>query len=885
MNLFQPKRYQLNTLEALRDFCRRCEQFGKPGLAFYDQTNRAYLPAPDLDQKIPYICLRLPTGGGKTYLAARSIGIVASELLFREHSLVLWLVPSTPILTQTLAALKDIKHPYHQALRADLGAVTVCTVEEALYLQPNTLYSTTTIIVSTIQAFRVLDQDIRNVYKQSGVLPGHFDHLPNDALERLQTYPDSSRPIPSLANVLALHQPLLIIDEAHNASTPLTYGTFARFAPSCVIEFTATPDTTSSTPSNVLYSVSASELKAEHMIKMPVRLETHENWKELLGKAVDQLDALQQLANDERVRTGEYIRPIMLLQAQPNYKDRDSVNVEEVRKTLLEEFPQIEPAHIAESTGSKDDLEGINILDPDCPVRFIITIQKLREGWDCSFAYVLCSVAEMKSSTAVEQILGRIIRLPQANRKQTGELNLAYAYVASSNFYETAHSLADGLISNGFTRQEASDLIVRPPQQSLDFGPLFVQPEDEIAAVILPEDESFTPSLLPAILQQKTVYEEESRTLSFQGVMSDPERKLLLAAMQTPDAQTAVEQLYQRSRGSSLLSVPPTPSEQGKPLRVPLLAIQTEFDLEVFSETHLLDNDWSLPFNNAVLSEADFPQHSPQGASGFIDVGEQSAKPIIAFREDQYSDPTTLLARTWQQKDLVIWLDRAIRRQVDLKQLTSHDTHLFLNDQVQKLILQRGFSLVALVHRRYGLRSVVLKRLTNLLVEARKQAFQHCLFGDLAESVVVSEDFAFSFDPDPHSYPAPMGSLRSEEQNFKRHYYPLVGPMNREETACAFFLDQRLGSKVDYWVRNVERQPHLSFWLQTSTDRFYPDFVCKLSDNRIFVVEYKGKDRWNNPEEIEKRELGALWEARSGGKCLFEMVTEKNFDPIRAKLS
>ena len=91
--------------------------------------------------------------------------------------------------------------------------------------------------------------------------------------------------------------------------------------------------------------------------------------------------------------------------------------------------------------------------------------------------------------------------------------------------------------------------------------------------------------------------------------------------------------------------------------------------------------------------------------------------------------------------------------------------------------------------------------------------------------------------------------------------------------------------EVKYWVRNLERKPIHSFWLQTSTDKFYPDFVCLLTDERYLVVEYKGNHLWTAEDAKEKREIGELWKKRSEGKCLFIMPRGPDFDAIRAKLT
>lgn len=50
-------------------------------------------------------------------------------------------------------------------------------------------------------------------------------------------------------------------------------------------------------------------------------------------------------------------------------------------------------------------------------------MQALKEGWDCSFTYVFCSVANIHSAKDVEQILGRVLRMPYAKRRKNEVLN------------------------------------------------------------------------------------------------------------------------------------------------------------------------------------------------------------------------------------------------------------------------------------------------------------------------------------------------------------------------------------------------------------------------------------------------------------------------------
>jgi type III restriction enzyme len=95
-----------------------------------------------------------------------------------------------------------------------------------------------------------------------------------------------------------------------------------------------------------------------------------------------------------------------------------------------------------------------------------------------------------------------------------------------------------------------------------------------------------------------------------------------------------------------------------------------------------------------------------------------------------------------------------------------------------------------------------------------------------------------------------------------------------EECDCAEALDAQSGLKT--WVRNLALQPESSFWLQTSTDRFYPDFVAETLDGRLLVVEYKGKDYASNDDSKEKKILGEVWAKGSGGRALFLMALKKD---------
>jgi type III restriction enzyme len=459
----QLKDHLQRCLDKLGTFFRLTVQHGAP-IAFMKETERPYREVTGLEG-MPYVCLRVPTGGGKTFMAAHAVSVAARELLNTERVVCLWLVPSNVIREQTLAALKDRQHPYRQALDTAFGGnVVVKDLADALQLSYGDASGSTVILVSTLAALRVEETEGRKVYEPNGYLQPHFVGMDEVLRSKLEKEADG-RTIFSLANVLRLHRPVVIMDEAHNARTTLSFDTLTRFNPSCVIELTATPEmkhnpAMQTFASNILHHVSARELKEAEMIKLPVKLRTRPEWKQVLGDAIAKRKELEALADANEKATGEYLRPIMLIQAQPQNKNKPTLTVELVKQALMTEF-QIPEEQIAIATGQTRELDDVDLFGRN-PIRFIITVQALKEGWDCSFAYVLCSLAEQHSARSIEQMLGRVLRMPRAKKKNHPNLNVAYAYAAAASWFKTAEALHDAMIESGFHQLEAKDCVVGP---------------------------------------------------------------------------------------------------------------------------------------------------------------------------------------------------------------------------------------------------------------------------------------------------------------------------------------------------------------------------------------------------------------------------------------
>lgn len=861
---FQLKVYQGRCLEVLEQYLSRAAEVGgKRAFNERDDLPTKYREVPQLPG-LPYVCVRVPTGGGKTVLAAHSVGVATRVFLRADRCVVLWLAPTNVIVEQTLKALRDRAHPYRQALDKDFGGdVEVMSLSEALYVTRATLEGSTALIVSTLAAMRVEETEGRKIYESSGALQHHFSGLGEVQLARLErndgiiTY--------SLANVLRLRFPVVIMDEAHNARTQLSFDTLKRFGPSCILEFTATPDQDIS-PSNVLYSVSAAELKAEQMVKLPIRMVSRAQWKEAVGEAVTKQKQLGALAKAEEKDTGEYIRPIVLFQAQPRRENQETVTVEVLRKCLIEDF-DIPQEEIAEGTGHKWELQE-NLLTCESPILYVLTVAALREGWDCPFAYILCSVSNLSSRGAVEQILGRILRLPNAKTKQQADLNFAYAYATSERFIEAAKSLEDTLVESGFTKFEAHASIEPEPSlfDEAAAGPLFAQTMTESEIVTkMPRLDRLPQDLRSKIKIEPPIPGRPNFKITYSGPpMTREESTALKTVVEPEEDKIAAERLARKTRGQ-----PVHPAALGEELTVPHLAVRIGGQLEIF-EDQFRDAPWNVADNDPRLSEAEFSLAGSTGQEAIVDVDEAGKVQIEFLAELRRQLTFNDLRGPKTESELAGWLDRAI----DHRDITQTQSSLFLRRIVDYLVNERAFPLPEVVAARFRLRDVAKAKIEEYRTRALSDSYQRMLLPGATPMLEVSPDLCFQFPHDQY----PANKLYQGPIRFPKHYYEVPGEMNNEEAECAAIIDNL--SEVKYWVRNLTR-PDFSFWLQTSTDKFYPDFVALLNDGRYFVVEYKGADRIDSADTKEKKALGELWEARSKGRCIFRLAGQDGLHLIR----
>ncbi len=446
-------------------------------------ASRAGIPySPRFDgigRTVPNAVMKVPTGGGKTYLAVSALSRILGRYLGRNHGFVLWVVPNEAIYTQTYRHLIDRHHPYRQMLdRAAAGRVKIMQKSDPLNAQD--LDSSLCLMLLMLQSANRQTRDSLKLFQDRGDVHGFFppegDQEAHRAiLERipnLDSYGASSGagsfwPMAkdSLGNALRVIHPVVVLDEGHRAVSDLAYETLYGFNPSFVLELTATPKDVAAVSgrsprparfANVLTEVSGVDLDREGMIKMPLTLDVRQatDWRSTLAAAVDRLQQLSTESEKYLADKGRYIRPILLVQVErtgDEQRGSGHVHASDAKDWLLASAG-FDDAEIAIKTASVNDLdapENQDLLSPTNRVRVIITKQALQEGWDCPFAYVLCALAASSNISGMTQLVGRILRQPYATKTGVTALDECYVITHHAETGAVVESVKQALEEDG----------------------------------------------------------------------------------------------------------------------------------------------------------------------------------------------------------------------------------------------------------------------------------------------------------------------------------------------------------------------------------------------------------------------------------------------------
>jgi len=430
-----------------------------------------------LGEFYPRIVIKVPTGGGKTLLAVEAIREYQNLFTRSRTGLVVWIVPSETIYSQTVNKLRDKANPLRQLLDQASGNRTLI-LEKGQRLTTGDIAENLVILFIMIQSVsRTNAKEALKVFQDSGGFESFFpaDNRYDQHVKLIEQCPNLDLftkigPIvkTSLGNAIRLSRPLIIIDEIHKVFSELARRTIDNLNPEMVLGLSATPKK----EMNILVSITGLQLKEEEMVKLDMHIipptgQVENDWRAMIQEIKERRDSLEKMAGDYYRRTGVYIRPIALIQVEATGKDQrgkhgrvHSMDVKDYLQSL-----QINPDEIAIKTSAQNDIEDVNLFGTDCIIRYLITKEALREGWDCSFAYILGVIPNVSSNTGVTQIIGRILRQPYARKTGIAALDESYVYYSKG---ESRHLIEH--VKAGFRNEGLEDLTTHVKEYGKENG-------------------------------------------------------------------------------------------------------------------------------------------------------------------------------------------------------------------------------------------------------------------------------------------------------------------------------------------------------------------------------------------------------------------------------
>ena len=852
------KTYQKKVIADLTRYLELLNETKNDAAAFRLFWQEKSAPALGLYQNVipgvPNLCFKVPTGGGKTFIACNAVHPIFDALPATKTKAVVWLVPSDAILTQTAKALKDTSHPYRQKIDVDFGGrVEVYTKQELLNGQnfnPTAVTEQLSVMVLSYDSFRGRGKEVLKAYQENSNLAEFAKVLgkPDSPIEKADET--------ALFQIINQLNPLVIVDESHHARSELSLEMLENFNPCFVLDLTATPKK----ESNIISYVDAVQLKNEHMVKLPVIVYNRDSQSEVLIDAIDLRNKLEEIANAEYDRTGKYIRPIALFQAQPKGKE-DATTFEKLRDKLVDKG--IPAEQIAIRTADVNELKNTDLMSPSCPIRYIITVNALKEGWDCPFAYILASLANKTSQVDVEQILGRILRLPHTSQHTQSALNMSYVLTSSNDFNNTVAHIVKGLNSAGFSDKDYRIGESAKPQV----------PEQPAEQITLPDQQG-----CPEMETPLETAEDDFSGLDGKSIGAELERRREQA--QTPeiapkadtmlDAAAEVEKAYtdaiQQTDNDPMMDnlpwevrdkvksfgVNPQFREDIETLQIPQFFLKVEQSLFTDGSFELLDKEMLAEGFTLKGKAYDIDFAAADDEIREIDVREQDGGLPKVFKMEsaeqryfkEWFNNLPPESRVRQCKDMMFNQLNKLNM-VDAAELKAYINRIV--DDMDKA------QLAAMEKAPLGYAAKIRAKIEVLLEAHYRENFERWME---TERIVCKPYFRLR----PSIHPVTYTDI------YARSLYAAEdGDMNKLEQKLIVELTAL--PNVRWWHRNIARQD----FAINGFIKHYPDILIMTQSGKLICAETKG-EHLKNDDSREKIALGQAWSSHAGSQFRYYMV-------------
>lgn len=863
------KNYQKKVMDNLSSYMNclsRCENLVSAWREYWfrQDINVGFGGVPNYKDNIPgvpHLCMKVPTGGGKTFMACSAIKRIYDAMPLDKPRVVVWLVPSDSILKQTINTLSNTSHSYRQKLAMDFsGKVEVYTKEQLLNGQnfsPDTVQEMLIVCILSYGSLRIdsTKKDVRKVYQENGNLLRFADYFKNRDMLLADT------PETALIQVLRQLSPVTVVDESHNAGSDLSVEMLNNLNPSFVLDLTATPRDNS----NILSYVDARELKKENMVKLPVVVFNRTSLQSVIQDAIQLRGSIEKQAQDEETTGGEYIRPIVLFQAQPNIKGKDNETFGKIKQKLVDiGVPEEE---IAIKTSDIDDMKDTDLMSQNCKIRYIITVNALKEGWDCPFAYILASLANKTSKVDVEQIVGRILRQPYTKKHTSTLLNTSYVLTCSNDFHTTLESVVTGLNQAGFSRKD---------YRIGDDIPAVEERNENEHETLTGEQQNISDFLNSQYDDNATDKEVESEIDDFYYVSAEDIKAQLQASVESGKTDATVNDMIQKAESQSneyeqesaesesdgfvggelgnMLTqnkIQPQYKADAEASRIPQFCLETSpnlfgdaYDLlepENLSKGFSLsgqDTDISFELSTGEMYQVDL-QDQGDAVPKYIRVSKKESEII---RE--------CLARLPQEKKVNACIDNICRIINRNNRYAARE----IEDYVRRIVSNMKEDEIIAMETSLP---VYAKKIQDK-IEKLEDAYREKQFDKWLDSgkIICHPRYSFpavitpanTIDSIPYSL---YEAEKNDMNNFERQLLNIIASQEN----------------VLWWHRNIERK---GFRLNGYVNH-YPDFIVRTKSGYIVLIEAKG-DYLDGDDSKSKLKLGRKWQSQAGHLYRYFMV-------------
>ena len=839
-----------------------------------DSIESEYLrPYNDEITGVPNITIKVPTAGGKTYIACRALKHIFQTYSNDKPKVVVWFVPSDPILKQTYNNLRNPNHPYRRALDVDFGnKVNVVDKESALVgqnIHPTQLKENLTIFVLSVQSFASNNKDGRKARRENENLAEHVSSYTYS--DKMLTNADET----SLLQVIAQLNPVMVIDESHNfESSELRIDLKKEINPSFIFNLTATPKENS----NIISFVDAMQLKVENMVKLPIIVYNHKTTTDVIANAITLQHSLECKAKQHQKQGGKYIRPIVLFQAQPKLSD-DNITFDKIKEKLIEGGIPEEQVKI--KTANKDEIKNIDLMSDSCEVRYIITVNALKEGWDCPFAYILASLANKSSKIDVEQILGRVLRLPYTQKQPEELLNLSYVFTCSADFQDTLSRIVESLNNAGFSKRDfrvANDLqesstenIAGNKEPDLFSLPSFTNPSISETTNTQSEPETATEESIESNISEIQTEAIRQSVENSTDVNNEALQMLESSAIQqSNEYNEAIEQndgevnnpIVAATSMSNLYKIKPVFEDAAKGIKLPVFVQKTEnfglfgaeskysriekSDLLEGIDLNLEDHKIDFTRSTAEVEQIDLVSDYADGTDS-VPVHKQ-----LNMKQLEYLKQYLLsISPEGKKKNLA----GAIVNKLNIQEVSDNMLTQYVYDCIKNMDNDAIDDLIT-----FQLQTIdtFKTKLNTILDNYRYKTFKNWL--DLGK-IRITDEVVYTMPKQITLLNKMIGvgkGLYKEEEKVNGFEASVISAISNDDN-------------VYFWHRNQERGK--GFFINGFINH-YPDFIVILKSGHILLIETKGDDR-DNSNSAMKLELGTTWANKAGNQYRYYMVFDK----------